>query len=103
MKAAQGAFETVAEIDPQNPDGWVNIGRAALQEGDVPRARTVLEKALAIDAKLARANFFYASLMKATGDYEQAAAHLQTVLAQYPRDRVALNNLGRVLFLVEKK
>jgi tetratricopeptide (TPR) repeat protein len=80
----------------------VNIGRAALQEGDVPRARSVLEKALAINPKLARANFFYASLMKTAGDYDQAAAHLQTVLAQYPRDRVALNNLGRVFFLERK-
>jgi tetratricopeptide (TPR) repeat protein len=102
LKAAQAAFEKVTEIDPQNPDGWVNIGRAALQEGDVPRTRTVLEKALAISPKLARAHFFYASLMKTAGDYNQAAAHLQIVLAQYPRDRVALNNLGRVLFLQRK-
>jgi tetratricopeptide (TPR) repeat protein len=102
LKAAQAAFERVTEIDPQNPDGWVNIGRAALQEGDVARARTVLEKALAIDPKLARTNFFYGSLMKTTGDYDQAAAHLQIVLTQYPRDRVALNNLGRVFFLQRK-
>jgi tetratricopeptide (TPR) repeat protein len=102
LKAAQAAFEKVTEADPQNPDGWVNIGRAALQEGDVARARTVLEKALALNPKLARTNFFYGSLMKSTGDYDQAAAHFQIVLAQYPRDRVALNNLGRVLFLERK-
>ncbi len=102
LKAAHAAFEKVTEIDPQNPDGWVNIGRAALQEGDVVRARTVLEKALAIDPKLARTNFFYGSLMKTAGDYEQAAAHFRIVLAQYPRDRVVLNNLGRVLFLQRK-
>ena len=80
----------------------MNIGRAALQEGDVARARVVLEKALALNPKLARTNFFYASLMKSTGDYDQAAAHLEVVLGQYPRDRVALNNLGRVLFLERK-
>ena len=102
LKAAQSAFKKLTEVDLQNPDGWVNIGRAALQEGDVSRARTVLEKALAIDPQLARANFFYASLMKTAGDYDQAAAHLRIVLAQYPRDRVALNNLGRVLFLQRK-
>jgi tetratricopeptide (TPR) repeat protein len=102
LKAAQAAFEKVTEADPQNPDGWVNIGRAALQEGDVARARTVLEKALALNPKLARTNFFYGSLMKSTGDYDQAAAHFQIVLAQYPHDRVALNNLGRVLFLQRK-
>jgi Flp pilus assembly protein TadD len=102
LKAAQAAFEKVTEADPQNPDGWVNIGRAALQEGDVARARTVLEKALALNPKLARTNFFYGSVMKATGDYDHAAAHFQIVLSQYPRDRVALNNLGRVLFLERK-
>ena len=102
LKAAQAAFEKVTEADPQNPDGWLNIGRAALQEGDLARARTVLEKALALNPKLARTNFFYGSLMKSTGDYDQAAAHFQIVLAQYPHDRVALNNLGRVLFLERK-
>jgi tetratricopeptide (TPR) repeat protein len=102
LKAAQAAFEKVTEVDPQNPDGWVNIGRAALQEGDVVRARTVLDKALALDPQLARTNFFYGSLLKSVGDYDQAAAHFQIVLAQYPHDRVALNNLGRVLFLQRK-
>jgi len=102
LKAAQAAFERVTEVDPQNPDGWLNIGRAALQEGDLARARTVLEKALALNSKLARTNFFYGSLMKSTGDYDQAASHFQIVLAQYPHDRVALNNLGRILFLQRK-
>ena len=102
LKAAQAAFEKVTEIDPQNPDGWVNIGRAALQEGDVPRARTVLDKALAIDPKLARANFFYASLLKLRAITTGRRRILQIVLAQYPRDRVALNNLGRVFFLQRK-
>jgi tetratricopeptide (TPR) repeat protein len=102
LKAAQAAFEKVTQVDPQNPDGWLNIGRAALQEGDLPRARTVLEKALALNPNLARTNFFYGSLMKSTGDYDQAAAHFQIVLAQYPHDRVALNNLGRVMFLQRK-
>ncbi len=40
--------------------------------------------------------------MKSTGDYEQAGAHFQIVLAQYPHDRVALNNLGRIFFLQRK-
>jgi tetratricopeptide (TPR) repeat protein len=102
LKAAQAAFEKITEVDAQNPDGWLNIGRAALQEGDIARARTVLEKALTLNPQLARTNFFYGSMLKSTGDYDQAVAHFKIVLAQYPHDRVALNNLGRVIFLQRK-
>ena len=102
LKGAQAAFQKVTEIDANNPDGWVNIGRAAVQEGDMERARTVLEKALALSPDLARAHFFYAKVLRNDGNYEGAAEHLRKVLAQYPRDRVALNDLGRILFLQRK-
>jgi len=102
LKAAVAAFQKVTEADPNNPDGWVNIGRAAVQEGDMERARTVLDKALALSPDLARANYFYARVLRADGNYEGSAARLRKVLSQYPRDRVALNDLGRVLFLQRK-
>ena len=102
LKGAAAAFVKVTEADPNNPDGWVNIGRCAVQEGDMQRARTVLEKALALSPNLARANFFYAKVLRADGNYEGAAMRLRMVLAQYPRDRVAMNDLGRVLFLRRK-
>jgi tetratricopeptide (TPR) repeat protein len=73
-----------------------------VQEGDMARARGVLERALELSPTLARANFFYARVLRADGDYDGAAARLRIVLAQYPRDRVALNDLGRVLFLKRK-
>ena len=102
LKGAQAAFQKVTEIDPKNPDGWVNIGRAAVQEGDMDRARNMLEKALSISPSLARAHFFYAKVLRADGKYDEAADHLRNVLAQYPRDRVALNDFGRILFLQRK-
>jgi Flp pilus assembly protein TadD len=102
LKGAAAAFQKVTEADPGNPDGWVNIGRCAVQEGDMERARTVLERALALSPNLARANYFYARVLRADGKYDGAAARLRIVLEQYPRDRVALNDLGRVLFLQRK-
>ncbi len=102
LKTATVAFEKVTEADPDNPDGWVNIGRAAVQEGDMERARAVLEKALVLSPKLARANYFYARVLRADGKYEDAAQRLHIVLDQYPRDRVALNDYGRILFLQHK-
>ncbi len=102
LKGAAAAFEKVTEADPNNPDGWVNIGRCAVQEGDMERARVVLEKALALAPTLARANYFYARVLRSDGNYDAAAERLRMVLAQYPRDRVVLNDLGRIFFLQRK-
>jgi Flp pilus assembly protein TadD len=102
LKGAEAAFQKVTAIDPKNPDGWVNVGRAAVQEGDMERARTVLQKAISLSPDLARAHYFYARVLRSDGNYDGAASELQIVLAQYPRDRVVLNDLGRVLFLQRK-
>src|SRR5580698_9054911 len=99
LKAARAAFEKASEADSGNPDGWVNLGRVAVQEGGMDRASAVLEKALAQRPDLARAHFFYAKVLRSEGRYDEAAQHLHQVLTQYPRDRVALNDLGRILFL----
>ncbi|HEX6880652.1 MAG TPA: tetratricopeptide repeat protein, partial [Terriglobales bacterium] len=76
-----------------------NIARVAIQEGDIERARDVLKKALEIDPNLARTNYFYARVLRSDGDYDGALKRLQLVLAQYPKDRVVLNDAGRILFL----
>ena len=34
-----------------------------------------------------------------SGRYDEALAHLRAAAAQYPRDRVVVNQIGRVLFL----
>jgi Flp pilus assembly protein TadD len=99
LKGAEAAFMRVTEVAPNNPDGWVNIGRVRVQEGNVEGAREVLEKALALAPDLARAHYFYSRVLKAEGDLEGSAKHLRKVIAQYPRDRVVRNDLGRVLFL----
>ena len=102
LKGAEAAFEKTTEIAAQNVDGWVNIGRVRVQEGNIAEARRVLEKALALKPELARANYFYARVLKAEGKYDQAIARLRIVLAQYPRDRVVRNELGRELFLKKR-
>lgn len=99
MKGAEAAFTRVTQVAPNNPDGWVNIGRVRLQEGNLGGAQQVLERALQLDPTLARANYFYARVLRQLGDYNGAIAHLRSVLTQYPLDRVARNDLGRVYFL----
>src|SRR6266705_3510350 len=102
LKGAEAAFEKTTEIAAQNVDGWVNVGRVRVQEGNIAEARRVLEKALALKPELARENYFYARVLKAEGKYDEAIARLRIVLAQYPRDRVVRNELGRELFLEKR-
>jgi Flp pilus assembly protein TadD len=102
LTGAAGAFEKITQIDPKNPDGWTNIGRVRVQEGNIPGALDVLGKALAIDAHLARTNYFYARALRQEGHYDEAIPHLIEVLSQYPKDRVVHDDLGRIYFLQRK-
>jgi TolA-binding protein len=102
LQGAEAAFSKATVADPNNFDGWVNIGRVRTQEGNTAEAIKVLDRALAIKPELARANYFYARNLKEEGKYEQAIAKLQSVLKQYPRDRVVRNELGRIYFLQKK-
>jgi tetratricopeptide (TPR) repeat protein len=99
LKGAEAAFLRVTEMDPGYADGWVNVGRARLQEGHMPGAEEALRRALAIDSALAKTHFFLGVVLKNEGRYDEALGYLRTANAKYPRDRVVLNQLGRVLFL----
>ena len=99
LKGAAAAFDKVTRIDPGYADGWVNIARAQIQEGNMDAAEPILRRALAVDGTLAKTHFFLGLVLKSLGRYDEALEHLRTAAAQYPRDRVVLNQIGRVLFL----
>jgi Flp pilus assembly protein TadD len=99
LKAAEYAFMRVTEAEPEYADGWLNVARALIQEGETDRAKPFLERALKTDSSLGRIHFFKAMVQKADGDYDGALQSLATVRAKYPRDRVMLNQIGRILFL----
>lgn len=99
LKAAEYAFKKVTEAEPEYADGWLNVARALIQEGETEAARPYIEKALAINPKLGRIHFFKAMIQKADGDYDAAEASLRTTASMYPRDRVVWNQIGRILFL----
>jgi tetratricopeptide (TPR) repeat protein/nitrate/TMAO reductase-like tetraheme cytochrome c subunit len=99
LKGAEYAFTRVTEADPDYADGWLNIARALIQEGETDAAKPFIEKALKIDPGLGRVHFFQAMAQKADGDYDGALASLARVAALYPRDRVVQNQIGRLHFL----
>jgi tetratricopeptide (TPR) repeat protein len=99
LKGAEAAFLKVTEMEPGYADGWVNVARARLQEGNLPAAEAMLRKALTVNPELAKTHFFLGTTLKGLGRYDEALTHLRAASAKYPRDRVVLNQLGRVLFL----
>ena len=102
LKNALMAFSRATEADSKRADGYVNMGRVLVQEGDIERAKEVLEKALVLDSNLARTHYFYAKALRAEGKYDEAIQHLRIVEQQYPKDRVVINDIGRIYFLQHK-
>jgi len=99
LKGAEFAFKKATEAEPGYADGWLNVARALIREGEVEAARPYVEKAISITPGLPRGYFFKAMIQKAQGDYDGALASLRTVEAKFPRDRVVLNQMARILFL----
>ena len=99
LKGAEYAFKHVTEAEPGYADGWLNVARALIQEGETEAAKPYIAKALSLAPSLGRTWFFQAAIQKADGDYDGALRSLEKVRAQYPRDRVALNQIARILFL----
>ncbi len=102
LKGAEYAFKKVTEAEPEYADGWLNVARALIQEGEIEAAKPYLERAMKINGNLGRVHFFKAMAQKTDGDYDGALASLRRAEALYPRDRVVLNQMGRVLFLQRK-
>jgi len=99
VKGAEYAFTKVTEAEPGYADGWLNVARALIQEGETERAKPFIEKSLAANPNLGRTYYFRALIEKADGNYDAALKDLSIVNAKYPRDRVVWNQVARLQFL----
>ncbi|MBZ5622356.1 MAG: tetratricopeptide repeat protein [Acidobacteriia bacterium] len=99
LKGAEYAFRKATEAEPEYADGWLNVARALIQEGETDAAKPFIAKALEINRELGRIWFFQAAIQKADGDYDGALQSLEVARSKYPRDRVVLNQIARILFL----
>ena len=99
VKGAEYAFTKVTEAEPGYADGWLNVARALIQEGETERAKPFIRKALEVNPKLGRIWYFKALIEKSDGDYDAALQSLAVVTDKYPRDRVVWNQVGRLQFL----
>ncbi|HEY6292513.1 MAG TPA: tetratricopeptide repeat protein [Terriglobia bacterium] len=102
LKGAERAFQVVTQERPDYADGWVNVARARIQEGNTDAAKPMLAKALELDPNLASAHYFSGLALKTDGDYAAAYQQFALAAARYPNDRVNRNQMGRMLFLQRK-
>ncbi len=106
LRSAQTAFREVTKLDSGYLDGWVNIARCRIKEGDMQGAEVMLDKAFEIQKTLppdnlhrAKVHYFYALVQESYGNYDIAIEHLQRAISQFPRDTRVRNELGRMHFL----
>ncbi len=99
LKGAEFAFKKATEAEPGYADAWLNVARALIQEGETDAAKPYIEKALQLNSSLGRIYYFRALIEKTEGRYDDALASLLKVEAEYPRDRVVLNQIARILLL----
>jgi tetratricopeptide (TPR) repeat protein len=102
LKGAEYAFTKVTEAEPGYADGWINVARALIQEGENDAAKPFIERGMKEGPTLDRLYYYKALTQKTDGDYDGALKSLRIVTASYPRDRVVQNQIGRLLFLQRK-
>lgn len=102
LKGAEYAFQKTIEAEPSYSDGWLNVARALIQEGEMERAKPYVEKAIQLNPAAGRNYYFKSLIQKTEGDYDGALVSLRKTESMYPRDRVVVNQIGRILFLQRK-
>ena len=98
-RGAARAWTRVTELAPDKPDGPLNRARAEIAEGRLEDAKASLALAESIRPGWPKTAFFRSTVEKDEGRLPEAEADLKAVLAKFPLDRVAWNNLGSVQWL----
>ena len=93
------AFESVALASPTRVDGFRNLARIAVQDGNIESAYAQLEKCEALAPGDPQTAWVWGAAHQRAGSYEEAAGAYGRVLESFPEDRAAWRNLGRVYYL----
>ena len=94
---AKQAFEKALTLEGgETADTFNELSICYMEEGDLGKARKILEKALALDSENTKiiSNLGYLALKE--GKTSEAAAYFQAVLEYDPNDKIALAELARL-------
>lgn len=91
---AARAFGVIAEALPARVDGWRNLARTKLEDGDVTGAVDLLKKCEEVDPGNAQTSFFFGVARGKTGQYDDAIAAFEAAKKAFPNDRTTHRELG---------
>lgn len=94
---AVAAFMKATDVNPENDEGWVQLGFLYAQQSQSDKAEECYAAAVKANPYnvYAQNNLGYEYFRR--GHYEEAVAHYRLALEQQPEYSLALNNLGNAL------
>ncbi|MSR46296.1 MAG: tetratricopeptide repeat protein [Planctomycetes bacterium] len=101
-RLAEIAFAEVQRVAPARVDGWRNMARNALTDGNIPRAIELLTRCEEVAPSDRQTAWVWGNALQEDGRYGQAIEAWKTVLDEFPEDRDTWRRLGRTLYLDQK-
>ena len=95
-KEAEVAFRRVLEVDPDNLEALNVVALAALRDGDIDNALTLLKRAAAVDGGQALTHLHLGRAHAAAFEFEPAEAAYATALAREPKLHLARLHLAEL-------
>ena len=101
-RLAQIGFAEVQRVAPSKVDGFRNMARNALTDGNVPAALALLSKCEEIAPGDRQTAWVWGSALQEDGRYKESEAAFRTVLEEFQSDRDTWRRLGRTLYLDQR-
>ncbi|MFP3942145.1 MAG: tetratricopeptide repeat protein, partial [Thermoanaerobaculia bacterium] len=99
LDRALAEYRTAADLDPESPKAFYNLGSVMLQKGDREEARKHFEEAVELDPDYRDAHVNLAGLYAEAGEWERAAEHYGEAVRIDPLDYSA--RAGRAAALAQ--
>jgi len=96
LEQAEASFQQVVAANPNDPDGYYNLGTLSLRRNDFVAARRYLEQTLKLRPDYPEAWNNLGMIAAQQGRPDEAAQDFQQALQLKPRYAIALLNLGNV-------
>jgi len=98
-RRAASAFQAVVQADSSRIDGFRNLARVAVRDGNIEAAYRYLERCEVIAQGDPQTAWVWGTAHQRAGRYDEAAGAFERVLIAFPEDRAAWRNLGRSRYL----